>query len=320
MDRTFKAGFIESGKCLVLKCELMTSDSKSKKDFEFKNLQKDFCMQLNSKPWNIPFDLNFTEVTTSTMDFARNHLKNPKIYIDSNDIMHFSTMLRTVQHEQSQSYSIYFAKDQLQGRGRQGKSWVSSAGEGLYFTIAHSVDSQIKQLSCLSLVIGIALCRVLRRYSAEVFLKWPNDVIVISGGRRRKLAGVLVELGAGSHLSSNTLLVGIGVNLNINSFPEEIPGISLSNLTLRLPSAGALLAEICIEYVEILQNFLESGFSAFRTEWMDLAVPYGSEQVLRVREERIVGEYSGINEDGALIFKESISGLTRVVYAGDLEV
>lgn len=87
------------------------------------------------------------------------------------------------------------ADEQDEGRGRRGRTWVSSPG-GLYASLLVPSDP------LLSLRAGIAVATALAAFGIEARLKWPNDVLV----GERKIAGILIET------VGDRAIVGIGVN------------------------------------------------------------------------------------------------------------
>lgn len=104
--------------------------------------------------------------------------------------------------------TLVIAEEQTAGRGRNGRSWSSGAGAGLWLTLVERPRAG-GGIDVLSLRIGLRLAPVLERWSdAEVRLKWPNDLYV----RGRKLAGVLVEARWRGALP-DWVAIGIGVNL-----------------------------------------------------------------------------------------------------------
>ena len=84
---------------------------------------------------------------------------------------------------------------QTKGKGRRGRLWQSHLGESLAMSILWKFSKGASQLSGLSLVIGIALQRAMRKIGIQnSFLKWPNDLLVKVEDSYYKIAGVLIEL------------------------------------------------------------------------------------------------------------------------------
>ena len=79
------------------------------------------------------------------------------------------------------------AGEQTAGRGRQGRSWVSDRGLGLYATVVWFPRTE--HLQTLPLLVGVGLTRGLRSLGCEAGLKWPNDLL----DRGRKIGGILVS-------------------------------------------------------------------------------------------------------------------------------
>ncbi len=114
--------------------------------------------------------------------------------------------------------TLVLAEEQTAGRGRNGRSWTSRAGAGIWMTLVERPRGD-DGLDVLALRVGLHLAPVLERWSAgPVRLKWPNDLFIA----RRKLAGVLIEARwRGARL--DWVAIGIGINLRPDpSFPESI--------------------------------------------------------------------------------------------------
>jgi BirA family biotin operon repressor/biotin-[acetyl-CoA-carboxylase] ligase len=115
-----------------------------------------------------------------------------------------STRLR---EETSAAATLLAAEVQTAGRGRHGRRWRAARGSGATFSIRRRMACGQRRLAGLSIAIGIAAVRALRRLGARgVSLKWPNDVMV----KRRKLAGILVETLPAAR--GSLVIVGIGIN------------------------------------------------------------------------------------------------------------
>src|SRR5688500_5688115 len=85
---------------------------------------------------------------------------------------------------------------QLQGRGRQGRSWISESGN-IHATLLLTIAVLPAAAGSLSVAVSLAVLGVLRRFigmQSKLELKWPNDVLI----EGRKAAGILVESTIGS--------------------------------------------------------------------------------------------------------------------------
>jgi BirA family biotin operon repressor/biotin-[acetyl-CoA-carboxylase] ligase len=112
--------------------------------------------------------------------------------------------------------ALVLADEQTSGRGRQGSSWHSAAGKGVWLTLLERPRG-LAGLEVLSLRVGLAAAAALDAFSDEsVEVKWPNDLLI----RGAKLAGVLVEVrwrGA----RPDWVAIGLGVNVVA---PRAVPG------------------------------------------------------------------------------------------------
>ncbi|MCI0849631.1 MAG: biotin--[acetyl-CoA-carboxylase] ligase, partial [Chloroflexi bacterium] len=72
---------------------------------------------------------------------------------------------------------VAIAEDQSAGRGRMGRSWVSSPGENLHITIM--VRPELAQLRHLVLITPLAVCLAIEELTElRPRIKWPNDVLI----------------------------------------------------------------------------------------------------------------------------------------------
>jgi len=110
------------------------------------------------------------------------------------------------------------ALEQTQGRGRQGRKWFGQPGESLQFSIALAPPPAAPH--ALPFVAGLAIHDTAAAFGVAADIKWPNDILVSS----RKLAGTLIEGVGVTALAS----VGIGLNIDIHTFPPVIEGSSLA--------------------------------------------------------------------------------------------
>jgi BirA family biotin operon repressor/biotin-[acetyl-CoA-carboxylase] ligase len=110
--------------------------------------------------------------------------------------------------------SVYFADEQLAGRGRGRHAWQSAAGDGLYVSVLLRPPVPAARLPLLPLAAGLAAADAIRAVSGlNVDLRWPNDLLI----GPRKAGGILVE----AKTESSTVafaVVGIGINVHQRAF------------------------------------------------------------------------------------------------------
>lgn len=176
---------------------------------------------------------------------------------------------------------ICTAEWQSQGRGRQGREWVSPLGQNLMFSMARHwlqnhalVDNGM--LNILSLMAGVAVVLTLTRLGlAEVKLKWPNDIVVDNADNTqlKKIGGILVELKGNS--KQGVWVTGIGLNVaDDNSWHQQVDQqiTSLGEITQGDFSREELLAGIIETWLELEEILLTTGTEAIIDEWRQFDV------------------------------------------------
>ena len=121
---------------------------------------------------------------------------------------------------------VIFAKKQTKGRGRMNRAWTSASGN-LTFTIVIKDKFLLSKFDSLSLLSSSAIFNVLSKYTSFASIKWPNDVYI----KDKKISGILLE-GASTEDGLSYLLIGIGININISSFPLELLVVSDIDITI----------------------------------------------------------------------------------------
>ena len=153
--------------------------------------------------------------------------------------------------------SVFLAEEQSAGRGRGAHAWHSTRSDGIYCSVVLRPVLPPSEVLVLSLAAALAVDEAIREVDSRVQLdlKWPNDVLI--GGK--KVCGILTEMNA-EITQVRYIVVGIGINVNHESFPEELAGLATS---LRLQSgsewsrvelAAALLKSLHREYRQFLED------------------------------------------------------------------
>lgn len=193
---------------------------------------------------------------------------------------------------------LVLSATQFAGRGRLGNSWLSPQ-QGLFCTYIFRSSVEVKNLVGFSLVLGLAVCELCERLGCKLGLKWPNDLLDQSSGK--KLCGVLIELS--NHSSHNFLLAGVGIN--IAGAPDALNATSISELCDRRPSPYQLAADLAEFLDRDFRVFEQKGFSAFKHAWLAKALHIGAECEIEQAGRTVSGMCVGIGDDGQLLLERN---------------
>lgn len=169
-----------------------------------------------------------------------------------------STNTRAMQlAEQGAPHGTLVVTDhQLNGRGRRGRTWETPPGSAIAMTILLRPKINPNNASMLTLVAAIAVARGIEDESGlKVGIKWPNDIII----NRKKVSGILTEMSAQTDYV-NHIVVGIGINVHVEEFPEEISEIATSiylEVGVKINRA-ALIERICEYFEAYFELFLRT--------------------------------------------------------------
>ena len=110
------------------------------------------------------------------------------------------------------------ADEQTAGRGRRGNFFYSPAG-GFYYTLVIKADNETDVIAKATIAAAVSLLEAIRETTGIACgIKWVNDLYY----NNRKIAGILCEAPRGSDGSLKGIIIGIGVNLANQPFPDEL--------------------------------------------------------------------------------------------------
>lgn len=210
--------------------------------------------------------------------------------------------------------TVVWARRQTAGLARRGRSWVGGEGN-LACSILLRPEGHARRALQLSFVAAIAMAdavaSVLPR-SAYVTCKWPNDVLV----EGRKISGILLQAEAPALGGIDWLVVGAG--LNIADYPRdtEYPATSLVAEGAVDVTPEQMLETFCLRFLAGMVTNKNLGFEPIRRAWLKRAHGLGKEITVRLERETLIGEFTRLDEDGALILLHN--GVERRITAGDV--
>jgi BirA family biotin operon repressor/biotin-[acetyl-CoA-carboxylase] ligase len=188
------------------------------------------------------------------------------------------------------------ADRQTRGRGAHGRQWVSPPATDLYFSIVARPAIAPSSVALVTLATGLGVRDVVASLLDDraVRVKWPNDIWV----SRRKCAGILVEsrmLGG----SLDALVIGVGLNVNRLSWPEELEGLATSIRAERHDQAPLRRAEVFAAALEHIERWVSRLTRDGPAALVDALRPHLALTGERVRWEGGRGIFEGIDRRGA---------------------
>lgn len=154
---------------------------------------------------------------------------------------------------------VLVAWRQTAGRGRLGRAWADSGEDGAAITIVLRIQDN-RQTLAIACAVGAARA-VEMLLQRTVGIKWPNDIIVYD----RKLTGILIE----QHV--NLTLIGIGLNVRQQEWPEE-----LADRAISLAQAGSM-----VDRVDVIAALLACVDDALQLNQTQLVEEFAKRDVLR---------------------------------------
>ena len=216
------------------------------------------------------------------------------------------------------SGTLVVADKQESGKGRRGRSWVSPSGTGIFMTLMIKPDINPNNASMLTLVAALAVAKAITSVTGEeALIKWPNDIVVNS----KKVCGILTEMNAQFDYI-NHIVVGIGINVHNEIFPEEISQMASS---LMIEAGGKrfhraqIIAETMSYFEQYYDTFLKTqDLSALVREYDELLVNMNKAVRVLDPKEPFDGKAMGITPKGELIVDTWES--RKLVSSGEVSV
>jgi len=203
---------------------------------------------------------------------------------------------------------VCVAEVQTAGRGRRGRTWNAPFGGSIVLSMSWQFPDVPRQLSALSLAVGVGVLRALKDCGDTLRLKWPNDVLFAG----RKVGGILIELRA-EFSGPAYVVVGVGLNHRLSPAARralDAAGADATDLhevatkaMRKLPGRNRIVAALITEIAAVLEAFQQEGLKPFAREWRSADALAATAARVAYGEEIYRGIARGIDEEGALLLE-----------------
>lgn len=237
-------------------------------------------------------------------------------YFDSLDSTNTKAKEMAIDEEEG---TVVVAEEQIKGKGRLGRDWVSPKGKGIWMSIILKPNMLPSEVAKLTLIGAAAVNKALEEMGIISYIKWPNDIVI----QGKKVCGILTEMSCELNII-NYVIMGIGINVNLlkEDFSQELvdKATSLKEITGRDLDRKRLLASVLNYFENLYLPFKQRGdISATIDISREKSLLIGKEiRILRGNDEKI-GRALDIDEQGGLII-EYKDGTREHIFSGEVSI
>ncbi|MFY9217381.1 MAG: biotin--[acetyl-CoA-carboxylase] ligase [Tepidanaerobacteraceae bacterium] len=212
--------------------------------------------------------------------------------------------------------TLIVAERQQGGRGRMGRMWDSPEG-GIWLSVILRPALAPAEAPKLTIMSAVAVAEaIIQLTGISANIKWPNDILIDG----KKVCGILTEMSAEMDLI-NHVIIGIGINVNNDNFPDELKDKSISLKQVkgdkinRVKLLASLLEKLEAYYVKAERE----GFDEIFDRWRALCVNLDKRVRIIGKNESFEGTAMDIDSSGALLIKTLNGGVVKVL-SGDVSI
>ena len=201
---------------------------------------------------------------------------------------------------------LLLAETQTAGHGRMGRNFYSPPETGIYMSL--KLPGEMIQNDLITIFAAVAVSLAIEKLTGKsTAVKWVNDIYI----EGRKVAGIVVEA---VHEARSDYVIGIGINVSTEDFPEEIQA-----------RAGAIHADISREdlivlIVTHLMGYLRSEEKeSILLEYRARSMLLGQEITFYKNGEAMHATALAITDDGGLLVR-SADGSEETLIDGEVSL
>ena len=157
--------------------------------------------------------------------------------------------------------TLIISEKQTNGRGRVGKKWISKKGN-IFISLFFKFNQRKINFKQFAILNAFLLKKVISKtISTNVKIKWPNDLLF----NKKKFCGILQEVIKFDNF--DYLIVGIGLNTNIDPQNKGFKSTSLKNILKKKINNQKVLNNIIVAYEKFLEEKNRLSFSDLKRKY-----------------------------------------------------
>ena len=205
---------------------------------------------------------------------------------------------------------LVVGEEQTAGRGRQGKSFYSPGGTGIYMSLVVHPMIELQNAVTATTAAAVSVCRAIESLTdKKPMIKWVNDVYL----NGKKICGILTEAVTDFETQTvSSIIIGIGINLTTKDFPRDVQNASCLN-------ADVKRAELIGAVANELNRIVNSGYGEFMEYYRAHSLVVGEDIVFIKNGVSTSARAVGIDDFGGLEV-ELADGTHYTLRSGEITV
>jgi BirA family biotin operon repressor/biotin-[acetyl-CoA-carboxylase] ligase len=224
-------------------------------------------------------------------------IKSKIYYLD--EVESTNEYLRSIIGDASEG-TVVISDRQTMGKGRYGRTWYSPEGGLWMSSLLISAQPQL-----MTLIGCVAICETMNSYDILLGIKWPND-IMLNG---KKVGGVLADTIDGK------VILGLGLNLNVRDFPDDIELVSTSvYIELKKKFDKMMIFDVlCKEIDDQYGMYKANRIQDILMKWRHYTIMLGRNIRIDSADRVIIGRAIDISADGGLVVTLTDGKIERIL-------
>lgn len=212
------------------------------------------------------------------------------------------------------SRGIFVAGEQTAGRGRNGRSFYSPSGSGVYISLLYPAKAIQKHTHLVTPLAAVALYDAIKtQLGIEVGIKWVNDLFL----NGKKVSGILTEAMFSVELGAvDKLIIGMGINVKQ---PAHIPN-ELNDVIGYLTDKPVDMNKLAITIINNVFNYLDNlPNTNFMTTYKQQSIILNKRITVHLGDTSFPATATDITPEGQLMVLKN-DGQTEILQHGEVSI
>lgn len=202
---------------------------------------------------------------------------------------------------------VVLAEHQTHGRGQHGRQWNDMPGQAILCSLLlrpHWLEPA-HTAYIINAFVAVLAETVAQYTSIPVHIKWPNDITLMAGTQRRKLAGVLCEARIVAQ-RVDSICIGWGVNVldHPKQYSDHVDLARQSSAICDWTAQSITRADILVTQLnafDLVYQQLKHNPTAYQSRWRQLVQIVGNTITITRHNSQLSGIVNHLNDDGSII-------------------